>query len=273
FCNENLEIKEKFLGFYSTEKTSGESLLGVVKKYLADSCLDFANIVGQCYDGASNIKGEYKGLAARVRLEAPTALYIHCYAHRLNLALLDSCDNIKEVHNTLGQGIDRIDKSCMANSIYLSIFSTSFLFYLDVLTELFGIINILSKQLHFIVVDKFERILIKITNLAIKLEIDLPEDPRIRKKPNRFLNGTEVYLQLSANEQFNKTYIEIIETLCSAIEERFDNSNIEPIIAFYSIITTLGDLNEDFVIKSLGSFINHVNEKKTLFRIEDLARI
>ena len=27
FCNEKLEIKEKFLGFYETEKTSGESLL------------------------------------------------------------------------------------------------------------------------------------------------------------------------------------------------------------------------------------------------------
>jgi len=103
FCNEKLEIKEKFLGFYETEKTSGESLLGVVKKCLSDSCFDFANIVGQCYDGASNMKGEYKGLAASVRLEAPTALYIHCYAHRLNLALQDSCDNIKEVRNTLGQ--------------------------------------------------------------------------------------------------------------------------------------------------------------------------
>ncbi|CAF1049043.1 unnamed protein product [Brachionus calyciflorus] len=33
------------------------------------------------------MKGGSKGLAARVRLEAPTALYIHCYAHRLNLAL------------------------------------------------------------------------------------------------------------------------------------------------------------------------------------------
>lgn len=93
----------------------------------------------------------------------------------------------------------------MAYSIYLSIFTFNFLFYLDVLTELFGIINILSKQLQsieldykhvkelsesvidklksFIVGEKFERIWIKITNLAIKLEIDLPEDPRIRKKP------------------------------------------------------------------------------------------
>ena len=45
--------------------------------------LTLLNIRGQCYDGASNMSGEYRGLQARIKDEAPKALYVHCYAHSL----------------------------------------------------------------------------------------------------------------------------------------------------------------------------------------------
>ena len=44
-------------------------------------------LVAQGNDGASNMSGHIKGVAARIRSEVPRALYIHCLCHRLNLSL------------------------------------------------------------------------------------------------------------------------------------------------------------------------------------------
>ena len=46
---------------------------------------------GQGYDGASNMSGKYKGVQARIRTQYPEAIYSHCKAHCLNLAILHAC--------------------------------------------------------------------------------------------------------------------------------------------------------------------------------------
>ena len=51
-------------------------------------CLDIQNIRGQGYDGASNMRGEWNGLQALILNDCPYVYYIHCFAHRLQLALL-----------------------------------------------------------------------------------------------------------------------------------------------------------------------------------------
>lgn len=43
---------------------------------------------GQGYDGASNMSGAWNGLQALFLKECPYAYYIHCFAHRLQLALV-----------------------------------------------------------------------------------------------------------------------------------------------------------------------------------------
>ncbi|XP_030968516.1 uncharacterized protein LOC115989013 [Quercus lobata] len=43
---------------------------------------------GQGYDGASNMQGEWNGLQALILNDCPYAYYIHCFAHRLQLALV-----------------------------------------------------------------------------------------------------------------------------------------------------------------------------------------
>jgi hypothetical protein len=47
-----------------------------------------AQIRGQGYDGASNMKGEIKGLKTLIMEESPSAYYIHCFAHQLQLVLI-----------------------------------------------------------------------------------------------------------------------------------------------------------------------------------------
>ncbi|XP_065321250.1 zinc finger MYM-type protein 1-like [Gordionus sp. m RMFG-2023] len=53
------------------------------------------NIIGESFDGAANMRGEFVGLQALIRQEAPGSLYIWCYSHILNLCICDSCDNIE----------------------------------------------------------------------------------------------------------------------------------------------------------------------------------
>jgi len=58
--------------------------------------LDYQNmLVGQDYDGASVMSGQQKVVAKIIKDKAHFALYVHCHAHRLNLALVDA---VKSVH-------------------------------------------------------------------------------------------------------------------------------------------------------------------------------
>lgn len=36
------------------------------------------NVVGLCYDGASNMTSKVKGVATRMREVSPKAIYVHC---------------------------------------------------------------------------------------------------------------------------------------------------------------------------------------------------
>lgn len=94
--------QEAFIGFYDTKSTEGEVLYQLVKKALNDLELDIKNIVGQCYDGAANMCGIYKGLATQIKTSAPNAIYVHCYGHLLNLAIQDTMTNTKPLRNALG---------------------------------------------------------------------------------------------------------------------------------------------------------------------------
>ena len=43
----------------------------------------------QCYDGASVMSGYNAGVQALIQAQCPQAVYVHCYAHCLNLVLID----------------------------------------------------------------------------------------------------------------------------------------------------------------------------------------
>jgi len=49
--------------------------------------LHLDDIVGQGYDGAASMSSERVGLQARIRAEAPLAVYVHCSGHSLNLVI------------------------------------------------------------------------------------------------------------------------------------------------------------------------------------------
>ena len=96
------EKKEAFVGFFKTNSTTGEDLYNLLCEAMKELKLDMKNIVAECFDGASNMCGEYKGVATRMKESSPLSMYIHCYGHLINLALKDTLEEIPVVRNTLG---------------------------------------------------------------------------------------------------------------------------------------------------------------------------
>lgn len=84
-------VKEVFVDFVEVERITGQVLAQAILQWLSTHGLSRADIRGQCYDGASNMSGAVSGCKSIVQQEAPVALYFHCAAHRLNLAVVSAC--------------------------------------------------------------------------------------------------------------------------------------------------------------------------------------
>ena len=59
--------------------------------------LSWEYLVGQAYDGASTMSGCIAGVSTLIKEKAPTAVYVHCWAHKLNLALVAASQRVRDV--------------------------------------------------------------------------------------------------------------------------------------------------------------------------------
>jgi hypothetical protein len=76
---------EHFIGVVHVDDTTSLSLKDAIEGLLVSHGLTMTQIRGQRYDGASNMKGDIKGLKTLIMQESPSACYIHCFAHQLQL--------------------------------------------------------------------------------------------------------------------------------------------------------------------------------------------
>jgi hypothetical protein len=88
FVNKDGFIQERFFDIIHVKDTSTSTLKDSISYILSQNGLDIQSIRGQGYDGASNMRGEWKGLQALFLNDCPYAYYVHCFAHRLQLALI-----------------------------------------------------------------------------------------------------------------------------------------------------------------------------------------
>lgn len=58
----DLAIHESFIGFYRTDRIGSESLALLSKNVLTSFDLDICNLRAQCYDGATSMRGTYRGV-------------------------------------------------------------------------------------------------------------------------------------------------------------------------------------------------------------------
>ena len=99
------EIREVFVDFLAVERITGSVLGEAILRWLRNNDIPPADMRGQCYDGASNMSGARAGVKSIVQEAAPKAMYYHCAAHRLNLAVVSACkiQAFKNVESYLGE--------------------------------------------------------------------------------------------------------------------------------------------------------------------------
>ncbi|KAG2567586.1 zinc finger MYM-type protein 1-like isoform X1 [Panicum virgatum] len=81
-------VVERFLGIVHVESTTSLTLKIAIEKLLMEHNLSWSMVRGQGYDGASNMKGHVNGLKKLIMDECPSAFYVHCFAHQLQLSLV-----------------------------------------------------------------------------------------------------------------------------------------------------------------------------------------
>ena len=89
-------VKERFVRF--EDVTSGkraDDIASLIFRFLEEfNCMD--KVVAQCYDGAAVMSSGINGVQAKVKEKCPLALFIHCYAHKLNLVLTQGSSKLRE---------------------------------------------------------------------------------------------------------------------------------------------------------------------------------
>lgn len=98
--NGNHIVKEQFLQFVPTTELTGKALAAKILDGLECYGLNLNGLRGQGYDGASAMSGQFNGVKKFVQDKYPLALYVHCAAHTLNLAVTRACE-VQEIRNCL----------------------------------------------------------------------------------------------------------------------------------------------------------------------------
>jgi len=95
-------LKEDFLQFIPVYSTTGQNLATVILENLNRLGVNSQYMLGQGYDGAASMSGDFKGVQTMIREKHPSAFYVHyCSTHSLNLALAHS-SNIHYIRNCIG---------------------------------------------------------------------------------------------------------------------------------------------------------------------------
>ncbi|XP_048425917.1 zinc finger MYM-type protein 1-like [Pyrus x bretschneideri] len=89
YVDKNGHVVERFIGIEHVTSTAALSLKETIDEVFSRHKLSMSRLRGQGYDGANNMQGVFNGLKALIIKENGCAYYIHCFAHQLQLALVD----------------------------------------------------------------------------------------------------------------------------------------------------------------------------------------
>ncbi|XP_023771138.1 uncharacterized protein LOC111919777 [Lactuca sativa] len=108
-------IRERFLNLVHIRDTLSLTLKTNMWRQLLHYQFDVSKIRDQGYDDASNMRGEWNGLQTLVLEDCPYAYYVHCFAHRLQLALVAVSREIIPVHQFFTNLIFTINVVCASS--------------------------------------------------------------------------------------------------------------------------------------------------------------
>ncbi|XP_074277847.1 uncharacterized protein LOC141601457 [Silene latifolia] len=158
------EVKERLLGVVHVGDTTSLTLKVAIEKLLDANSLTLSSGRGQGYDGASNMRGSINGLKTLIMEKTPSAYYVHCFAHQLQLTLVAvakknvDCsvllNSLGILLNVIGSSfLDAIGEFCdgselvKVESIAFTMRTIDYVFIGQLMIIIFGITNALNKGL------------------------------------------------------------------------------------------------------------------------------
>ncbi|KAK9050926.1 hypothetical protein SSX86_027551 [Deinandra increscens subsp. villosa] len=102
-------VKERFIGLVNVKETTALCLKSAIDGLFARFSLSLGRVRGQGYDGASNMSGEFNGLKALILKENPSAYFVHCFAHQLQLVVVGLATKHHEISKFFGEVTDLVN--------------------------------------------------------------------------------------------------------------------------------------------------------------------
>ncbi len=89
------EVVESFIGFIdiSADRSAKAMANAILNKLTEYQCFD--KVISQTYDGCSAMSSAENGVNGLIKCIIPECIFVHCYAHKLNLVLSQSTKCIK----------------------------------------------------------------------------------------------------------------------------------------------------------------------------------
>ena len=116
------EVKDRVFAVKKVTDSSGAGLYELLRSTLVDNGITIENIVGESFDGAANMRGEYNGVQKHPKEVAPNSVYIWYYAQVLNLAATDLTENIvdhvKKLIGLLQTTVNFFSESCKRTNVW-----------------------------------------------------------------------------------------------------------------------------------------------------------
>ena len=86
---------EHFLGVIQAKEINAEAIAGYISDFLQSRSITFEKMCGLGFDGASTMSGNRTGVRTRLKLHVPSAIFVHCRCHLLQLAAVNAAGSVQ----------------------------------------------------------------------------------------------------------------------------------------------------------------------------------